>query len=90
MNNSRFRTNRKIELYENVCFNNKINELQNDIRHNRHQRLKSRKNERQNRFFVQQDSRERFYRTIHEFRAENQSNCKLNKALYNLKQLSKV
>ncbi len=41
MNDSRFRTNREIELYENVRFNDKINELQNDVRHNRRQRLKN-------------------------------------------------
>ncbi len=51
MNNSRFRTNRKIKLYKDVRLDDKINELQNDVRHNRCQRLKNRTNERQNRFF---------------------------------------
>jgi hypothetical protein len=71
MNDSRFRINRKIELYENIHFNDKINELQNNVRHNRRQRLKNRINERQNRLFIQQNSRERLYRIIHEFRAKN-------------------
>jgi hypothetical protein len=35
MNNSRFSADRKIELYKNNCFDDKINELQNDVRHNR-------------------------------------------------------
>ncbi len=37
MNDSRFRADRKIKLYENVRFNDKINELQSDVRHNRSQ-----------------------------------------------------
>ncbi len=74
MSDSSFRTNREIELYENVCFSDKIHELQNDVRHNRRQRLRNRTNERQNRLFVQQDSRERFCRAAHELRTKNQSN----------------
>jgi hypothetical protein len=35
MNDSRFRANRKIELYKDFRFDNKIYELQNDVRHNR-------------------------------------------------------
>jgi hypothetical protein len=77
MNDSRFRANRKIELYENVCFNDKINELQNDVRHNRRQRLKNRVDEHQDRFFIRQDSRERLCRTAHELRAENQSSLQV-------------
>jgi hypothetical protein len=73
MNDSRFRVNREIKLYENVCFNDKINELQNDVRHNRRQRLKNRADERQNRLFVRQNSRERLRRATHELRAKNQS-----------------
>jgi hypothetical protein len=49
ISDSRLRTNRKIELYKNVRFDDKINELQNDVRHNRCQRLKNQTNERQNR-----------------------------------------
>jgi hypothetical protein len=49
MSDSRFRTNRKIELYKNVRFDDKINKLQNDVRHNRCQRLKIRANKHQNR-----------------------------------------
>ncbi len=56
MNDSRFRANRKIKLYKDVRFDDKINELQNNVRHNRRQRLKNRANERQNRFFVRQNS----------------------------------
>jgi hypothetical protein len=52
MSDSRHRTNRKIELYKNVRFDNKINELQNYVRHNRCQRLKNRINERQDRFYL--------------------------------------
>jgi hypothetical protein len=73
MNDSRFRTNRKIKLYENVNFNDKINKLQNDVRHNRRQRLKNRINERQDRLFVRQDSRKRHRRAVYELRAKNQS-----------------
>ncbi len=73
MNDSRFRTNREIKLYENVRFNDKINELQNDVRHNRRQRLKNRVNERQDRLSVRQDPRKRLCYAIHELRAENQS-----------------
>jgi hypothetical protein len=80
MNDSRFRANRKIELYENVRFNDKINELQNDVRYNRRQRLKNRADERQDRLFVQQDSRKRFCRTIHELRAENQSSLQIKQS----------
>jgi hypothetical protein len=36
MSDSRFRANRKIESYENVRFSDKINELQNNVCHNRH------------------------------------------------------
>jgi hypothetical protein len=71
MSDSRFRADRKIELYEDVNVNDEINELQNDVNPNRRQRLKNRVNERQNRLFVRQDSRERFCRVAHEFRAEN-------------------
>ncbi len=56
MNDSRFRINRKIKLYKNVRFDDKINELQNDVRHNRRQLLKNRANKRQNRFSVRQNS----------------------------------
>jgi hypothetical protein len=41
MNDSRFQADRKIELYKNVRFDDKMNELQSDVRHNRRQRLKS-------------------------------------------------
>jgi hypothetical protein len=57
MNDSRFRANQETELYEDVCLNDKINELQNDVRHNRRQRLKNRADKRQNRLFVRQNSR---------------------------------
>jgi hypothetical protein len=49
MSDSRFRTDRKMKLYKDVCFDDKINELQNDVRHNRRQRLKNRANKRQDR-----------------------------------------
>jgi hypothetical protein len=52
MNDSRFRANRNIELYENVRFSDKIDELQNDVRYNRRQRLKNRTDERQDRLSV--------------------------------------
>jgi hypothetical protein len=35
MNDSWFRADRKIELYEDFRFDDKIYELQNDVRHNR-------------------------------------------------------
>ncbi len=41
MNDSRIRANRKIKLYKNVHFDNKIDELQNNVRHNRRQKLKN-------------------------------------------------
>ncbi len=81
MNDSRFRANRKIELYEDVCFSDKINELQNDIRHNRRQRLKNRTDERQNRLFVRQDSRQRFCCATHELRAKNQSSLQVKQSV---------
>jgi hypothetical protein len=77
MSDSRFRANRKIELYEDVRLSDKINELQDDVRHNRRQRLRNRANERQNRLFVRQDSRERLCRAAHELRAENQSSLQI-------------
>jgi hypothetical protein len=77
MNNSRFRTNRKIELYEDFRFNDKIYELQNDVRHNRRYRLKNRVNERQDCFFVRQDSRKRLCCAIHKLRTENQLNLQI-------------
>ncbi len=52
MSDSRFQADRKIELYKNVCFNDKIIELQNNVHHNRCQRLKNRSDERQDRLFV--------------------------------------
>jgi hypothetical protein len=67
MNDSRFRANREIELYEDVRLNDKINELQNNVRHNRHQRLKNRINKYQDCFFVRQDLRKRLRRAVHEF-----------------------
>jgi hypothetical protein len=42
--------------YKDVRLDDKINELQSDVRHNRRQRLKNRVNERQNRFSVRQNS----------------------------------
>jgi hypothetical protein len=77
MNDSRFRANRKIELYEDFRFDDKIYELQNDVCHNRRQRLKNRADERQDYFFVQQDSRECLCRAIHKLRAENQSSLQV-------------
>jgi hypothetical protein len=35
MNDSWFRVNRKIELYEDFRFDDQINELQNNVHHNR-------------------------------------------------------
>jgi hypothetical protein len=77
MSDSRFRTNRKIELYKNVRFDDKINELQNDVRHNRCQRLKNRANERQDRLSLWQNSWERLRRTTHEIRTKNQSDLQV-------------
>ncbi len=72
MSDSRFQTNRKIELHENIRLNDKINELQNAVRHNRRQRLKIRENEDHNRLFIRQDSRDRLCRAIYEIRTKNQ------------------
>jgi hypothetical protein len=47
MSDSRLRTDREAELYRNVRLDDKINELQNNVRHNRCQRLKNRANEHQ-------------------------------------------
>jgi hypothetical protein len=81
MNDSRFRANRKIELYENVRLSDKINELQNDVRHNRRQRLRNRADKRQNRFFGRQNSQERLCRAAHELRAENQSSLQVKQSV---------
>jgi hypothetical protein len=81
MSDSRFRADLKIELYENVRFNDKINELQDDVRHNRRQRLKNRADERQDHLFVQQDSRERFCRAAYELRVENQSSLQVKQSV---------
>ncbi len=67
MNDSKFRTNRKIKLYEDFYFDDYIYELQNNVYHNNRQRLKNRANERQNDFLIRQNSRKRLCRTTHEF-----------------------
>ncbi len=36
MNDLQFLTNRNIKLYKNICFDDKINEWQNDVRYNHH------------------------------------------------------
>jgi hypothetical protein len=56
MSDSRFQADRKIELYKDVHFDDKINELQSDVRHNRRQQLKNRADKRQNRLSVRQNS----------------------------------
>jgi hypothetical protein len=43
--------------------------------------LKNWTNERQNRFFVRQDSRKRYYRAVHELREENQSSLQVKQSV---------
>ncbi len=90
INDSRFRTNRKIELYKDVCFDDKINELQNDVRHNRCPRLRNRANEHQNRLFYDKIHEKVFFVQFTNFEQRINQICKLNEALYDLKQSSKV
>jgi hypothetical protein len=90
MNDSWFRADRKIELYEDFRFDDKIYELQNDVRHNRRQRLKNRADERQNCFFVRQDHENVFVVQLTSFEQKIKQVCKLNKTLYDLKQSSRI
>ncbi len=67
MNCARFQTNRRIELHENLCLDNEIDELQNHVRHRCRQRLKNRANERQNDFLVRKNRERRIRRAINRF-----------------------
>ncbi len=77
MNNSRFRTSRKIKLYEDVRLDDQIYELQDNVRYKNRQRLKNRADERQDCLFIRQDSRERLRCAIHELRTERQLNLQV-------------
>ncbi len=55
MSCAKFRTNRRIELHENLRIDDEIDELQNHVCHRRHQRLKNRVDERQDNFLVRKD-----------------------------------
>jgi hypothetical protein len=70
MSCARLRTNRKIELHENLRFDNEINELHNHVRHHCRQRLRNRANERQNDFLVRKNQEKRIRRAINQFRTK--------------------
>jgi hypothetical protein len=74
MNCAKFRTNQRIELHENLRFDNEIDELQNYVRHYCRKRLKNRANERQDDFLVRKNRERRIRRAINRFRAKRQSN----------------
>jgi hypothetical protein len=90
MSDSRFRADRKIELYKDVRFDDKINELQNDVRHNRRQRLRNRADERQIVFLYDKIHENVFVVQLIDFEQRINQICKLNKSLYDLKQFSRI
>jgi hypothetical protein len=73
MNCAKFRINRKIDIHENLCINDEIDELQNHVRHRYCQRLRNRVNERQNDFLVRENREKRIHRAINRFRVKRQS-----------------
>ncbi len=67
MNCARFRTNRRIELHENVRIDDEIDELQNHVCHYCCQRLRNQANKRQNDLFVRENRERRIRRAINRF-----------------------
>ncbi len=67
MNCAKFQINRRIELHENLYFDNEIDELQNHVSHHCRQRLKNRADKRQNDFFVRKNRKKRIRRAINRF-----------------------
>jgi hypothetical protein len=63
MNDTRFRVDRRTESYENVRFDDQVNELHDYLRHRSSQQLKNRTNERENDFSLRQ-SRKEYLRAI--------------------------
>ncbi len=77
MNCAKFRTNRRIELHENLHINDEIDELQNHVCHRCCQQLKNRANERQNDLLVRKNRKKRIRRAINRFRAKRQSDLQV-------------
>ncbi len=67
MSCARFRTNRRIELHENLDIDDEIDELQNHVCHRCCQRLRNQVNERQNNFLVRKNRERRIRCSINRF-----------------------